>query len=347
MSSPASSEPAASPEPSPTVQPSGWSLDWKFWSGTLIGIAGLVTGYVYYAKTLTYPEVTWWATTQIVFNAQNSNRDIQLRDRNGANIDQNVYAANISVSNSGSALLEKANDVGSLVRSPLQIKIARVDTTKDRVLSASVVDVSQHAPVDLACHLRSDGVDLTWSHFDPETGFRVLLLYSAAAELDADVGINVVGMPQTNHVDLTQRTKQVPQPPATDDLFNWLAFLVGATVLGFVILFGISLLDRLFRAITAGGTFAALNEFGKNNLKPLATEKVLPFLARFGEAVAAPFGLLVRLIIRLWLPAMLAAAIWLAIFYQPVLRGFWQYFFPSTEAPLAIDIPVSNLPCTS
>src|SRR6476660_1705585 len=143
------------------------AFDIMGWLGLVMGVAGLVTGYVYYAWTITYPEIAWWSTDQIVFNSQNANPDIRLIDKSGTQIVQNVYATNISISNAGSSLLERANDVNSLVRSPLKIAFLDMDGSSGRLLSASIVAVSEHAPVKLSCQLSDDSsLLLTWDHFD-------------------------------------------------------------------------------------------------------------------------------------------------------------------------------------
>jgi len=170
----------------------------------------LATGYLYYLWTITYPEVTWWSTDQLVFNSQNANPDIRVLDRSGAQIEHNVYAANISVSNTGKALLEHTNEVGSLVRSPLVITLTHSTDAMEHVLGASIVDVSEQSPVKLTCQRSASGVSLTWDHFDPGSGFRILLLYTASQQLPPDVNISVVGMRRPNHIELTQRMTEIP-----------------------------------------------------------------------------------------------------------------------------------------
>jgi hypothetical protein len=203
------------------------------WLGLLIGIAGLATGYLYYLWTITYPEVTWWSTDQIVFSSQNANPAIRVLDSSGTQIEHNVFAANISVSNTGNALLEHMNEVGSLVRSPLVITLMHSTNAIEHVLSASIVDVSEQSPVNLTCRRSADGVSVTWDHLDPGSGFRVLLLYTASQQLPPDVNISVVGTRRPNHIELTQRMTEIPASEV-DPLFRFLFAMVAVTFALFV-----------------------------------------------------------------------------------------------------------------
>ena len=72
------------------------------WLGLLIGLA---TGYLYYHWTITYPEVTWWSTDQIVFSSQNAKPDIRVLDSSGTQIEHNVFAANIQYPTLGTRCL--------------------------------------------------------------------------------------------------------------------------------------------------------------------------------------------------------------------------------------------------
>jgi hypothetical protein len=130
---------------------------------------------------------------------------LQTIDRNGSRIEHDVYAINVSVSNTGSALPERANDVNSLVRSPFVI--ASPDRAKNggRIISASIATVSEKRPVNLACDLSLDNITVRWDHLDPRSGFRVLILYTGMRELAPVASIAVVGMHRLNHVVLAPR----------------------------------------------------------------------------------------------------------------------------------------------
>jgi hypothetical protein len=190
-------------------------LDLLGWLGLLTGIAGLGSGYFYYLWTITYPEVTWGFTDQIVFNSQNVNPDLQLFDR-GARIEHNVYAANISVSNTGSALLEHTNVVGSLVRSPLMITLPGAKDAQEQIIASSIVNVSPKSPVNLDCEYSPSNVSVTWDHLDPGSGFRLLLIYTASRQLPPTAEISVVGMQKATFVDLKpERLKSLFIPTST------------------------------------------------------------------------------------------------------------------------------------
>jgi hypothetical protein len=212
----AAGQPDASPSAS-TSPPSAPEPKQKFrfrlmeWLGLLVGVVGLVTAYYYYIRSLPTPEITWWSTDQIVFNAQNVNPDIKVVDRSGAQIERNVYALNISFSNTGSTLLEHANDSGSLVRSPLTISLIPSDLKTERILSASIASLSEQPPVNLRCKLSDEGVSVTWDHFDPRTGFRLLFLYTGPQQIVPKPDINVVGLSNLNRFDVTPRMTEVPE----------------------------------------------------------------------------------------------------------------------------------------
>jgi hypothetical protein len=317
------------------------AFDIMGWLGLVMGVAGLVTGYVYYAWTITYPEIAWWSTDQIVFNSQNANPDIRLIDKSGTQIVHNVYATNISISNAGSSLLERANDVNSLVRSPLKIAFLDMDGSSGRLLSASIVAVSEHAPVKLSCQLSDDSsLLLTWDHFDPGAGFRALMLYTAERQLLPDVGADVVGMNRPNHVDLTQRMKEIPDLPEAGPRFTILAYLVASVALVAVFF----MVGKLLSVLAPKRLGTRVEAFSESVIVPFLEQKVEPFFKRHAAKFRKSGVVLGRLMFYSWLLAGCAAGVVLVVDYQPTLVAIWRYVFPSDQPPLAIASP-ANIAC--
>ena len=290
-------------------------FDAKGWVGILIGAAGLIAGYIYYLWTISSPEVSWWSTNQIVFSAESSNPDIRLLDRTGAQIDHDVYALNLSVSNTGTALLERANDVNSLVRSPLAITLPQVAAADEeaRIISASIVALSEQPPVKLTCELIKDGVSINWEHLDPRTGFRVLMLYTALHQLTPAVAISIVGTRGPTHVVLAPRVREVEQG------HWWWVFIVP---LGFAVVGAISAIIR--NALEKTRLFELFERLGASLRTRPAVQAIYTCLVLLG-----------------------AITVVLLIVYRTTLLGFWQNEFPPNEPPLAVETPVPHAPCSS
>jgi hypothetical protein len=91
--------------------------------------------------------------------------------------------------------------------------------------------------VNLSCRVSERATSVTWDHLDPNSGFRVLLIYAAPRQLAPDLNLSVVGMHNPTHVDLTQHTKEIPQPPETDAVFDVLAFFLSGSRLSDLVLY--------------------------------------------------------------------------------------------------------------
>jgi hypothetical protein len=321
-------------EPAATNPARKWRFDVIGWLGVLIGVAGLATGYIYYVRTLSYPEITWWSTDQIVFNSQNVNPNIKVIDRSGNQIQHNVYALNISVSNTGTALLERTNDINSLVRSPLTISLLPFNDAGERVLSASVVAFSEKKPVNLICTVGDGGaLTFSWDHLDPSSGFRMLLLYTASQQLTPHLNVSVVGMNNLNHLDLTPRMTEVPEVPATDNLFPILAMFVWVAGLILLIITVMSVISWIGEKLRIGAT---VEEFTERSL--------IPFFKRHSSAIQNTVVLIIKAIGYAFFPAAILVALVLVFFYQSTLIAFWHYAVPSKQ-PVAIESTVTNMPC--
>jgi hypothetical protein len=312
-------------------------FDWKFWLGTLIGVAGIVTGYVFYLWSLTYPEISWWSTGQLVFNSQNSNPAFRLLDRSGKEITENVYATNVSVSNTGTALLERANVVGSLVRTPLVISVSSPKHSEPRILDSSIVGVSERKPVNLGCRISGSNVSVTRDHLDPGSGFRILLLYTAPEQVSPDTNVSISGMRAPSHVDLTQQMTEIPKFPEIDWTFGSLALVVVLTGFG------------LAAALLAGvGSWVASSTAG-GGLKALLfnlSQRLRSFFQRNSKIFESFGSILGWLITHLWIPFVVLAVIVLPVYYRPTLLACWHYYIPSTpQPPLIIATPL-NTSCT-
>ena len=314
-----------------------WRFDVIGWLGVLIGVVGVTTGYIYYVRTLSYPEITWWSTDQIVFNSLNLNPDIKVVDHGGSQIEHNVYALNVSISNTGTALLERPNDLNSLVRSPLAVSLPLSSDTRERILSASIVAFSEQQPVNLVCQLGNGALTISWDHFDPRSGFRLLLLYTALTQLIPHLAVSVVGMNSLSHIDLAPRMTEVPEMPLADGLFGFLAFFV---------LFACGILLLIALASTSGWINERLHIATKaEELRAsFFDQKMLPFIKRHSTAIENVVVLVLKLIAYSFFPAAIISALVLVLYYQPTLVAFWHYAVPSKQ-PVAIESPVTNMPC--
>lgn len=103
---------------------------------------------------------------------------LRLLDATGAIITNNVYAANVSVWNSGTAEIKESD-----IRKPFRIQIG----TGLRALELTPIKYTN----DNLDHFRltSEGV-LTWEHFDSGEGLKIRVVYA----YDSEQPISLVGM---------------------------------------------------------------------------------------------------------------------------------------------------------
>jgi hypothetical protein len=84
----------------------------------------------------------------------------------------------------------------------------------------------------------------------------------------------------------------------------------------------------------------------ENRLFPFIEKKVMPFIKAHEIFLKTLGRFLGGVIYYGWIPAMCIAALILGLNYRATLLEFWRYAVPTNKPPLAIDIPVANVPCT-
>lgn len=221
-------------------------------------LATIVLSFYFGFRPTTYPEVSWWTTDQVVFSSQNSGSDLQVLERSGARIEHDVYALSISVTNSGTSLLERVNGVGSTVRSPFSISFPNLESDKARIISAAISNVNAGTPPqNLACVLSANNINITWDHLDPRSGFRMLVLYTGLHEISPQASISVAGMDGPKRVTLAPTTEKVGHGSIKDTL------IIVVIIAGFILaVFLLGLAIRwLIKAILPYHMAAALLKF--------------------------------------------------------------------------------------
>jgi hypothetical protein len=181
---------------------------------------------------------------------------------------------------------------------------------------------------------------VTWEHFDPKSGFRLLLLYTAPSSLPIDnVNLSVVGMESTNQLDLTQRKTEIPEVPKSDMLFSVLAFIVGGTVLILAFFLSANVLGWVVDKTLSWVLGKPLDE---KQFDEFVRQRVVPFFNRISR-VFARIGLRRGLIIPAWLAFVCIATVIIVVYYQSTLLAFYRYAFPYSGPPLAIDVSVTTV----
>jgi hypothetical protein len=164
----------------------------------------------------------------------NVSRPLTVRDREGNVVDQNVYAANIKVWNSGRREIKKDD-----VREQFKIVITPAVT----ILDATIVSVTKKAEqFDLGA---PPELGLTWEHFDYNEGVLVRVVYASKSMSD----ISVIGCAAEAG---SPHRYSVGQPNHAEDELSWyfgLALRVGAIL----VFLGQALLAGVLWRVLLGG----------------------------------------------------------------------------------------------
>jgi hypothetical protein len=140
-----------------------------------VGIAGAIASTFAYFWSLHSAVVSYHvATIQIV--DQKEAVPFSVIDNAGQHVSENVYAANVTVWNSGDLPIDPQN-----IRSPLTISLVAPVRVLDAKLAYTTSDnISKFKIEEIQSDLSK--VQIGWKYFDPGEGFRLRLIYASKEE---------------------------------------------------------------------------------------------------------------------------------------------------------------------
>jgi hypothetical protein len=149
-------------------------------------IAGIVTSLYFYQKSEKTGKISF-QIEQIQIYEKNRAGIIPLtvHDEAGNIIDDNIFAANITIWNSGNAEIQKEN-----VRHPFHL-IVKGDTTK---IIDTVATFFSKDNIDDFLVNKNDG-KITWQHFDVGEGLKIRTIYANSTMQDVVLNGYAVGIP--------------------------------------------------------------------------------------------------------------------------------------------------------
>ncbi|WP_376959611.1 hypothetical protein ABNQ39_06810 [Azospirillum sp. A26] len=163
-------------------------------SGWLIGLAGLAWGFYSWAVPNQSAEISYRIEQVQMLNADSGDhsakntgengKPFRVLGKDGEEITKNIYGANISVWNSGNVDLgpEKVRRTLSIdVGESAKIINASLDySTENNVSEFYIAGVSRNIPIN-------------WRFFDPNSGFRLRVIYSSEEKSEIKVEGNILG----------------------------------------------------------------------------------------------------------------------------------------------------------
>lgn len=162
----------------------------------LVGVIGLILAYYFYVKSDPRPELSWSVATQKIVDAGKPFAGFSVSDAEGQPIKGNVYAAEVTVWNSGNTFLD-ADDPGHRIRFPLTL-VALHDA---RLLSTSVSQTTTGMNEnELELKSSPQTAVVTWQHLDPNTGFKISALYAGTSDYDVGLKVDIAGMSNPDYV---------------------------------------------------------------------------------------------------------------------------------------------------
>jgi hypothetical protein len=155
--------------------------------GAAFAVIGLVGGYYFFLLSEKVGRISFMVEQVQVFDqtriAPNQSktladaivdRPLTVHDRHGNVINENVYAANIKIWNSGRREIKKDD-----VRQQLKLTISPEATILDATMVSSTNNNGDQFDFGTTPDLR-----LTWEHFDPKEGVVLRVVYSAGSLSD-------------------------------------------------------------------------------------------------------------------------------------------------------------------
>lgn len=165
-----------------------------------LGAIGLIFGIVSWYLSQRISQITFQIVQISVFNATQAwpgtessaggsltiPSPFTVLDRNGKKITQNIYAAEITVWNSGDIELGEGK-----IRIPLTIVVQGDPKLLDRSISRVTNDEAQ---ITLKEGSDRSATTILWKYFDPGMGFRLRIIYVSDRQRDITVQANILGI---------------------------------------------------------------------------------------------------------------------------------------------------------
>jgi hypothetical protein len=147
-------------------------------------------------------------------------------------MNENIYAANVWIWNSGNAEIKKQD-----VREPLVISVMRSQILDMTNIFSSSNNIDQF-------HL--DGQTISWEHFDPNEGLKIRLIYAARVMLPVRLKGYLANIDEVK-VNKTVMTsiEQVPQSSDASTRTLWSLRRYGSIALGFILIYFVVTNPRL------------------------------------------------------------------------------------------------------
>jgi hypothetical protein len=156
-------------------------------------IAGLLTGLYFYYQSEKAGQITMRVDQVQVFDKNRVDQlPLKIIDATGHLINENVFAANVAVWNSGNAEITKG-----AVRQPFRIVL------EGNVVPLDLSVISYSSPYE-GFHVESDG-SISWEHFDAGHGFKLRIVY-VHSQLE-----NVILSGSANEVGPVRDSQKLPQ----------------------------------------------------------------------------------------------------------------------------------------
>jgi hypothetical protein len=129
-------------------------------------IVGIAVSYYFYLKSEKAGQIAMVVDqVQVLDKTQVGSAPLRVLDANGNSINENVFAASVTIWNIGNAEIKKTD-----VRRPFRIKLG------ERLVPLDL-SISRYSSDNLGSfNLAADG-SISWEHFDPGEGFKVRVIY--------------------------------------------------------------------------------------------------------------------------------------------------------------------------
>ncbi len=184
-----------------------------------------------YYDTRSAAEISYVFTKIKIFNHLLPSRPVVITDRYGREIDEDVYAAEVTVWNSGNIELGAEK-----VREPLKLVISK----PSKIIDAEIVAKSPQKRATFAVALPPTDGDanslvITWHTFDPGDGFKLRIVYSTSVPTSIVLDGAILGVKEfTNQMD------PPPQGRSLRDIWPFIPLLIVfmITLLGRPLLIG-------------------------------------------------------------------------------------------------------------
>ena len=164
-----------------------------------------------------------------VFDSSLLSPRIRMIDAEGNQIQENVYAASVTVWNSGNLPIDPID-----VRIPLRIRIGSVSRILDYAILKQVdPDVANFNAREVTPSSDSDSIseiEISWDYFDPQFGAIIQVMYAAQAQADISLVGYILGIQRNDFRD-TSKSSMVDWLPGWAVQIIILSITIGMVLL--------------------------------------------------------------------------------------------------------------------